>query len=180
MKKINSKIINKFGEFIEKVKEKISKEKLVISYIKYYFYKVMKYMENNEEDEAISNFYNLFKIILEEIQFSNTNLLFEIIEIFVDDKYLYPECIIQLLENYFDKISNEFYNINILLNKEPNNYEQALKKLKELDDKIIFLQRFYNNIQDKERNSSLTSIKKSINELYLKIGVKKTIIGKIP
>ena len=177
MKKINSKIINKFGEFIEKVKEKISKEKLVISYIKYYFYKVMKYMENNEEDEAISNFYNLFKIILEEIQFSNTNLLFEIIEIFVDDKYLYPECIIQLLENYFDKISNEFYNINILLNKEPNNYEQALKKLKELDDKIIFLQRFYNNIQDKERNSSLTSIKKSINELYLKIGVKKTIIG---
>lgn len=98
----------------------------------------MKYMENNEEDEAISNFYNLFKIILEEIQFSNTNLLFEIIEIFVDDKYLYPECIIQLLENYFDKISNEFYNINILLNKEPNNYEQALKKLKELDDKIFF------------------------------------------
>lgn len=138
MKKINSKIINKFGEFIEKVKEKISKEKLVISYIKYYFYKVMKYMENNEEDEAISNFYNLFKIILEEIQFSNTNLLFEIIEIFVDDKYLYPECIIQLLENYFDKISNEFYNINILLNKGPKNYEQALKKLKELDDKIFF------------------------------------------
>lgn len=98
----------------------------------------MKYMENNEEDEAISNFYNLFKIILEEIQFSNTNLLFEIIEIFVDDKYLYPECIIQLLENYFDKISNEFYNINILLNKGPKNYEQALKKLKELDDKIFF------------------------------------------
>lgn len=43
--------------------------------------------------------------------------------------------------------------------------------------KSFFLQRFYNNIQDKERNSSLTSIKKSINELYLKIGVKKTIIG---
>ena len=43
--------------------------------------------------------------------------------------------------------------------------------------KSFFLQRFYNNIQDKERNSSLTSIKKSINELYLKIWVKKTIIG---
>ena len=67
--------------------------------------------------------------------------------------------------------------MNILLKNEPNNYQKPLDILNELNDKIIFLQRFYNNIQDKERNSSLLSIKDGINELFLKIGVKKIIIG---
>ena len=177
IKKINSEIINNFGGFIEKVKEKISKEKLVISYIKYYFNKVMKYLDNNKDDvKFLSNFNKYFKIIFDEIQLTSINIILEIIEIFVDDKDLYIDCIVQLLDNYYDKISNEFYEVNTLLEKEPNNYQKAIDKLKELNDKINFLQRFYDNLRDAERNSSLQLIKSDINALYLKIGVKKIIL----
>ena len=176
MKKINSEIINIFGVFIEKVKEKNSTEKLVISYIKYYFIKVMKYLENNGEYETISNFYRNFKIILDEIQFSYRNLIFEIIEILVDDKYLYTEFIVYLLEYYLDKITREFYKAETLLKDEPNNYQKTIDKLNELNAKINFLLRFYNNLRDNERNNSFIYIKDDINELYLKIGVKKIIL----
>ena len=101
---IISKLINNFAEFIMNIikNKKIEKEKIVLSYIKYYFIKVVRFLEdNNQEEKIITNFdYNL-NLILEEIQFNSTDVIFEIIEIFVDNKKLYSKCLLQLLNHYY-------------------------------------------------------------------------------
>ena len=69
IQEINSKIINILAEFIMNIikVKKIEKEKIVMSYIKYYFLKVVNYLDNNKEEKIITNFdYNL-NLILEEI-----------------------------------------------------------------------------------------------------------------
>ena len=97
-------------------------------------------------------------------------------EIFADNKDFYTECITQLLDHYYNKIFNEFCQINVLLRNEPINYQKALDKLKELKERIIIIQRFYFNLPEREKNSGLFSVKDSINELYLKIAVKQVIL----
>ena len=72
----------------------VDEKKIVISYIKYYFLKVLKYLESNKDDKIMENFDKNLNSILDEIQFVNTDLIFEIIEIFVDNKNLYSKCII--------------------------------------------------------------------------------------
>ena len=90
---INSKLINSLAEFVLLIIKKIDKEKSVISYIKYYFMKAVKYFEDNKEDKIIEHFNENFNLIPEEIKFNNTDLIFEIIEIFVDNNKIYSKCI---------------------------------------------------------------------------------------
>ena len=177
---ITSKLINNLGEFIMNIikNKKIEKEKIVLSYVKYYFIKVVRYLEgNNEEEKIITNFdYNL-NLILEEIQFNSTDLIFEIIEIFVDNKKLYSKCLLQLLSHYYEKIANTFFKINILLTETPNNYDKALDIISELKQQITHAQRFCEEPSENDDNKKkIISLQKSIKDLSLKIDVKEVII----
>ena len=178
IQEINTKIINILAEFIMniiKVKN-IEKEKIVMSYIKYYFLKVVNFLDNNKEEKIITNFdYNL-NLILEEIQYNSTDLIFEIIEIFVDNKNLYSKCILQLLNHYYEKIAKMFFEINISLKKEPNNYDKALMKINELKERISFAKKFCEKPIEKHIENKKISIQNSIKELSLKIEVKEIII----
>ena len=177
---ITSKLINNLGEFIMNIikNKKIEKEKIVLSYIKYYFIKVVRYLEgNNEEEKIITNFdYNL-NLILEEIQFNSTDLIFEIIEIFVDNKKLYSKCLLQLLNHYYEKIANTFYEINILLTETPNDYDKAFDILRELKEQIKHAQKFCEEPTVNDDNKKkIISLQKSIKDLSLQIDVKEVII----
>ena len=178
---INSKLINNLAEFVLSIIKKIDKEKIVISYIKYYFVKAVKFLEDNQEEQIIENFNKNLKLILEEIQFNSTDLIFEIIEIFVDNKKLYSKCILQLLNNYYEKIAAQFFEVNSLLRKHPPNFENALRILRELQERIKFAEKFCENPpeEDKQTKNELISIQNSIKELSLKISVKEIIIGNI-
>ena len=83
---LNEKIIHKIGEFILLVIERISKEKIIISYIKYYFQKVNKYLEINNNFQKDKTFNKTLDRILEEIQNYSPEFICEIIECFVDIK----------------------------------------------------------------------------------------------
>ena len=78
---IYSKLVNILAEFVMDIikNKKVDKDKVIISYIKYYFQKVVKYLDNNNEDKIIENFYKNLTSILDEIQFNSTDLIFEII-----------------------------------------------------------------------------------------------------
>ena len=177
---ITSKIINNFAEFIMNIikSKKIEREKIVLSYIKYYFIKVVRYLEfNKEEEKIITNFdYNL-NIILEEIQFNSRDLIFEIIEIFVDNKKLYSKCLLQLLNHYYEKIANTLYEINILLTETPDKCEKALSIIKELKEQIKYAQKFFENPNENDDNKKkIISLQDNIKDLSLAISVKEAII----
>jgi hypothetical protein len=114
--------------------------------------------------------------ILDEIQFNSTDLIFEIIEIFVDNNKLYSKCLMRLSEYYHEKIANEFYKVNVLIIKEPDNLNDALQQLNDLKKQIQFAQRFgqipAGNIQKQE----IINIRTSIDELNLKIEVKEVLL----
>lgn len=178
IKEINSKLINILSEFVKKIISKIDKEKIVISYIKYYFLKVMKYYENNNEDNnIIENFNKNFNSIIEEIQYINPDLIFEIIEIFVENKILYSKCLVQILDRYYEKISYQFYKVNQLLSNEPNNFETAFNILKEIKDLIKFIERLFEiKVENDSWKNKFYSVKNSISEFNLKIEVKEFIL----
>ena len=178
IKEINSKLINILSEFVKKIISKIDKEKIVISYIKYYFLKVMKYYENNNEDNnIIENFNKNFNSIIEEIQYINPDLIFEIIEIFVDNKILYSKCLVQILDRYYEKITYQFYKVNQLLSNEPNNFETAFNILKEIKDLIKFIERLFEiKVENDSWKNKFYSVKNSISEFNLKIEVKEFIL----
>ena len=178
---IYSKLINILAEFVMNIikNKKIDKDKIIISYIKYYFQKVVKYLDNdNNEDIIIEKFFNNLTSILDEIQFNSTDLIFEIIEIFVDNNKLYSKCLMRLSEYYHEKIANEFYKVNVLIIKDPDNLNDALQKLNDLKKQIQFAQRFNQipagNIQKQE----IINIRTGIDELNLKIEVKEVILKK--
>ena len=173
---INSKLINNLGEFILSIIKKMDKEKIVISYIKYYFLKAIKYFENNQEEKIIENFNKNLNMILEEIQFNSTDLIFEIIEIFVDNNRIYSKCLLQLLNNYYEKIAKKYFEVNSLLKKEPDNLDGALKILRELQERINFTEKFYDKPSGKDIKNELILVQNSIKELSLNITVKEIII----
>ena len=173
---INSKLINNLGEFILSIIKKMDKEKIVISYIKYYFLKAIKYFENNQEEKIIENFNKNLNMILEEIQFNSTDLIFEIIEIFVDNNKIYSKCLLQLLNNYYEKIAKKYFEVNSLLKKEPDNLDNALKILRELQERINFTEKFYDKPSGKDIKNELILVQNSIKELSLNITVKEIII----
>ena len=171
-----SEIINIFAEIVMTIMKKIDKEKIAISYIKYYFLKVAKYLQNYNENKIIDNFSKNFNLILDEIQFNTSDLIFEVIESFVDNINLYSKCIVQLLDHYYAKFVSEFYKVNDLLIKQPKNYTKAFKYLEELREKINFAINFCQIKAEKETKWNLISIQNSIKELYIKIEVKKLIL----
>ena len=154
----------------------MDKEKIVISYIKYYFLKAIKYFENNQEEKNIENFNKNLNMILEEIQFNSTDLIFEIIEIFVDNNRIYSKCLLQLLNNYYEKIAKKYFEVNSLLKKEPDNLDNALKILRELQERINFTEKFYDKPSGKDIKNELILVQNSIKELSLNITVKEIII----
>lgn len=143
IKNNDSQLINLFGDLIKNTISKINSEKIMISYIKYYFFRVVKFLENNENDKIIESFNQNFIWILDEIQYINKELIFEIVEIFVDNKNLYSKCIVQLLDRYYEKITNKFYKVNISLINKPTDFQKVFNDLTELKNLIELLQRFF-------------------------------------
>ena len=172
----NSKLINILSEFVMEIIYKLEQKKLAISYIKYYFLKVMKYLEEYQDNKVVENFNKNLNYILDEIQYVNTELIFEIIEIFVDNKEIYSKCIFQLLDRYYEKIANDFYQVNVLLHKQPNNFEEAFKKLEDLKKIIELAQRFFDIQVSADTKRDLTILINKIKDFKLIIEVKEVLI----
>ena len=109
---INEKLLklykpNENAEEDEEADNNAIEQKLILSYIKYYFKIISDYFKNYEEDNEFRQFIldkNNLGDILIEIQYFNPSLLPEIIEEFSDDKQLFQKCIKSLILNLYGKL----------------------------------------------------------------------------
>ena len=178
---LNESIIEKIGGFIIIILKRIEKEKIVLSYIKYYFKKVSKYLEINNNFQANKNFLKNLDLILQEIQYYNPELIFEIIECFMDYPDIYNKCLTQLIKNYNERISGGFYNINQKLNENKEKkteiiFDDLLKKLiylRDLNKTALYL-------CSKLKKDEMINFKKNylnyFEDFKLKLEVKEVIL----
>ena len=134
LKLLNKSIIEIIGAFLIKIEERSN---LYISFIKYYFNKICEFYQSFKviSDNDKNDFKNIqenIKLILEKIHFFNPELIFEIIEEFVDLDSLYKSFIDFILISYWDKANHAFYSSSYIMKEKKNNrYKSILKELKE-------------------------------------------------
>ena len=88
---------------------------------------------NEKSNDDINDFNNIkenIKHIFDKVQFMNSELLFEIIEEFVDHDNLYKSFIDYILQRNFEKINELFFNSSSAKKEKKSNLiEKALKEL---------------------------------------------------
>ena len=147
------------SSIINEKEEREIEQKLILSYIKFYFKKISNYFKNYEEDNELRQIIldqNNLGFILTEIQYFDPNLLPEIIEDFTDDKQIFQKCIISLILNLYGKLtqksmSKEFqksdkrYLFN--LEREIHNALSLFKKLNPIPLEVEYMKRYLNGIK---------------------------------
>ena len=174
IKENNKLILEKFGNFIQnQLKQNIItnyEQKLILSYIKYYFIKLTNYLQiykddtfKNEiiKDKTIDN-------ILKEIEFYNSNIIFEIIEDFSDEKEIFEKCLIGLIQNLYGKFT---------LNSENKDFKQInlddLQKIKKEIDNILIL---FGSLNSEEIPVEIKYVKDYLKAFQTKVEVKEFIL----
>ena len=111
MKEKNKLILEKLGNFIcmQIQNEKINncEQKLILSYIKYYFTKLADFFQDYEDEPFKAKIIQdkIIDYILQEIEYYDSNIIFEIIEDFSGDKEILEICIIRLIKNLYGKFT---------------------------------------------------------------------------
>ena len=179
-KNIYRKRIVILGEFVLEILEPSN---LYISFIKYYFNILCEFYQlfySNDDEKEIKNEIALIKddikTILEKIQFYNPDLIYEIIEEFVDLDDLYKSCVQYILKSYWDKLNLVFYSSKtIMMEKKVEQYNKVLKELfdaKYFAKICLDILKKYKEILD----SKLIFTEKDFNDIILKIEVREEII----
>ena len=178
IKSLNKSILEKVGNFLKNTQEDSN---LYISFIKYYFNKICEYYQyyNENSNDDINDFNNTkenIKIIFDKIQLMNSDLIYEIIEEFVDLDNLYKSFVDFILKSYYGKITEIFYSTNsVIKGKTSNLYEKTLKELNEIEKIteicIGLINKFNLNI-----NNTIQLNLKDLENMKLKIKVRKEII----
>ena len=171
-------ILGKIGDFLSRTNVHSN---LYISFIKFYFNKICEYYKcyDSKKNDDINDFNTIkeyVKNIFEKIYFINPDLIFEIIEEFVDLDDLYKSFIDFILKSYWDKINIIFYqSAPIFKDKNSKMYSKVLLEFEEADklsDIGIQLMEKFNLNQNNNMNITI----KDLKILKLKIKVRKEII----
>ena len=178
IKLLNKNLLNEIGGFLKKTKDNSS---LFISFIKYYFNKICLYYQdfNKKSNDDINDFNNIkenIKLIFDKIQLMNSELIYEIIEEFVDHDKLYKSFIDFILKSYYEKINEIFlFSKSAKKEKKSNLVEKSLKELSEArkiaNICIDLINKFNLNI-----NNSINLNLKDLENMKLKIKVREAII----
>ena len=173
---LKGEIIEEFGKFIMTTISNIHKEALIFSYIKYYFKKICKDYNNTKIEGNVNSFETVLERILLEIQFYNSELICELIEPFVDLNRIYYTCLFYLINNYYNKIGQMFYDVEALLKKGTHeDIQSALTNLSNIKTIITFALKFYERLDD-EGKKFTSHIKNLILDFEPKIEVKEFLI----
>ena len=178
IKLLNKNILDKIGGFLKETKDNSN---LFISFIKYYFNKICLYYQdfygkNNDDINDFNNIKENIKLIFDKIQLMNSELIYEIIEEFVDHDKLYKSFIDFILKSYYEKINELFlFSKSAKKEKKSNLVEKALKELTEgikiANICIELINKFNLNI-----NNSINLNLKDLENMKLKIKVREAII----
>ena len=178
VKLLNKNLLLKIGNFL---KETQDKSNLFISFIKYYFDKICEFYQdyNEKSNDDINDFNKIkenIKVIFEKIQFINPELIYEIIEEFVDLDNLYTILMDFLLSCYYSKTNEIFLSAGAAKkDRECNVIEKAIKELSE----GIKIAEICIRIIDKYKLNSNNSINLNLRDfenIKLKMKVRRKII----
>ena len=178
VKSLNKNLLLKIGNFL---KETQDKSNLFISFIKYYFDKICEFYQdyNEKSNDDINDFNKIkenIKVIFEKIQFINPELIYEIIEEFVDLDNLYTILMDFLLSCYYSKTNEIFLSAGAAKkDRECNVIEKAIKELSE----GIKIAEICIGIIDKYKLNSNNSINLNLRDfenIKLKMKVRRKII----
>lgn len=147
---------------------------LYTSFIKYYFKKMCEFfqiyqIEDGKFLEAIKENIN---ILFEKIQFYDRDLIFEIIEEFVDVEHVFKNFVDLIIQSLWDDINTIFGLVKLRNIKEYKNAIMELSKAKSLADICIEMIDKYD--EDKIKLNNITKI--FLKNIKLKIGVREEII----
>ena len=180
----NKKIIFKNNiDKIEKFLLRIEKpSNLYISFIKYYFNKLCEFYQlfNSNINQDDLNDLNInkenLKAILLNVQFYNPDLIYEIIEEFVDSDDLYKSCVEIILKGYWDKLNLMFYlSKTVMKEKLIAEYKNVRKELSEANEFANICLEII-KIYKKTLDIKIPFTEKDLDDIILKIGVRKEII----
>ena len=174
IKENNRLILKNFGNFIENKLEQKNEnyeKKLILSYIKYYFKKLSDYfqiyIDNSFRNAILKD--NIIGNILNEIQYYNPDIIFEIIEDFSDEKEIFEKCIVDLIQNLYGKFTQNYEN---------KNFKQVelddLQKIKKEIDVILTL---FSKLKSKEIHIEIKYVKPYLEAFQTKIKIKEFILN---
>ena len=170
----NKLILEKFGNFICNLikQNKIEKyeQNLILSYIKYYFNKLADFFQTYKDDSFKSKIIkeNIIDIILKEIEFYNSNIIFEIIEDFSDDREIFEKCIIALIQNLYGKFT---------LNSEKKDFKKIeIFELEMLENEVDNILNLFNKLISEEIPIEIKYVPNYLRAFKFKIQVKKFIL----
>ena len=173
----NIKIIENIGNFLVKPNKY---QNLYISFIKYYFNKICEYYQSNEINDKDLN--DLCKIqrnldfIFINITSINADLIFEIIEEFVDHDKIYKQFIDFILNSYYNKINLIFISsTKVKKEKKTALYERTMKELTEATVLLDICIEIINQFDMDGKNSMMLGIS-DLENYKIKIKVRKKII----
>ena len=178
LKSLNKNLLIIIGNFL---KETQDKSNLFISFIKYYFNKICEYYQdyNEKSNDDINDFNNIkenIKLIFEKIQLINSELIYEIIEEFVDLDNLYTILMNFLLKCYYTKANEIFFSAGTV--KKEKKSDVIEKTIKELSEGIKIAE-ICIGIIDKYKlniNSSINMNLRDFENIKLKLKVRRKII----
>ena len=170
-------ILEKFETFIRAQLSKNTTEEyeknLFLSYVKYYFKKINNflkiYKDSNFKEKILEN--NIIKVILETIQFYDTQIIFEIIEDFSDDKEIFEKCIIASINNLYGKFNVALNHIDF-----KNIYDYNRIILYNLEKKADGILSLFEKLKPEQIPTDIKFVPEFLKSFKLKIKVKKLIL----
>ena len=179
VKECEKEIIKKIGDFLKETDE-ISK--LFISFFKYYLNKTCQFYQTflkqltKDDIKLLKEFKDDINLILEKIIFDNSDLIFEIIEEYVDIDDIYKSCVSYIMKNYLDRAKFIFFNAtDVMKEKKVDEYDKVLNDLSGARGYANICLDLIDKFSQTEIND-LNFTKTNIKEAETKIKVREEII----
>ena len=108
-------------------------------------------------------------ILFEKIQFYDRDLIFEIIEEFVDEEQVFKNFVDLIIQSLWDDINTIFFLVKIKNNRDFNKEIIELSKAKSLTDICVEMIDKYD--KDKTKLNNITKIMDNSNKKYLHLHI---------
>lgn len=147
---------------------------LYTSFIKYYFKKMCEFFQiyQIKDDKFLEAIKKNITILFEKIQFYDRDLIFEIIEEFVDEEQVFKNFVDLIIQSLWDDINTIFFLVKIKNNRDFNKEIIELSKAKSLTDICVEMIDKYD--KDKTKLNNITKI--MLEYMKIKIEVREEII----
>ena len=171
-------LIEYLGKFLININGRTEerKNKIYLSYVAYYFDLIRKYiglLNNNLDKNFIDETKNNISQIMNQIQFYNSEAIFDLIECFVGCDELYSSCVYFLLNHFYGIIDGLFFENKQIKDRE----KEALIGIDKIRLKVQSCVHILNKIRP-PYSDEIKILKETIKDFSLALEIRKIVIRK--